>query len=353
MKQTILQTLENIAKIIFRRHSVGITLIKVGGLIVVASVAGGWAISISTNAVQGQFDASLTLPSWLLWAVIPAGFLLIFIGIMIEIWRLRKGDKINDKRKVLSIELRGLRMTNDSLLDDWVPKNFPGQQERMLIDLREGIIDGEITSPESSIKRVLQIPEGIRQRFGGENKRDFTLVFGGLAPVPFLFLSGVLCDDESAIEVVDWDRAKSQWRKLDEDDDGDRYIIQDLSQLEAAHVNEVALLISSSYKIDLADVRTKIPRIPIVSLELGNGVNSPHWSGEKQRNLAFQFFETSKTLAAFGIKKIHLFLAAQSSLAFNLGRAYDRRNLPELIVYQYKQDRDGLTHGGLRCPRQG
>lgn len=35
-----------------------------------------------------------------------------------------------------------------------------------------------------------------------------------------------------------------------------------------------------------------------------------------------------------GVKVIHLILAAQNSVVFNLGRRYDKRNVPDIVVYQ-------------------
>ena len=42
-------------------------------------------------------------------------------------------------------------------------------------------------------------------------------------------------------------------------------------------------------------------------------------------------------LEALGVERIHLFLAAPSSVALRFGRLYDKRNLPPLNVYQYKR----------------
>ncbi|HLP66409.1 MAG TPA: SAVED domain-containing protein, partial [Rhizobium sp.] len=50
---------------------------------------------------------------------------------------------------------------------------------------------------------------------------------------------------------------------------------------------------------------------------------------------------------------IHLILAAQNSVAFNLGRRYDKRNLPGVIVYQYEANSEKKYPWGVRMPVHG
>ena len=101
--------------------------------------------------------------------------------------------------------------------------------------------------------------------------------------------------------------------------------------------NEAALAVSVSYRVIADDVRTRVGDTPIVELKLNSGSPDCHWSDQKQRALGQQFLNAAIDLSNRGVKRIHLFLAAQNSIAFRFGRLYDKRNLPEAVVYQYQK----------------
>jgi hypothetical protein len=69
--------------------------------------------------------------------------------------------------------------------------------------------------------------------------------------------------------------------------------------------------------------------------------------------LADQLLDVAKALEGKGVKVIHLILAAQNSVAFNLGRRYDKRNLPHLIVYQFERGAEKKYPWGVRMPVSG
>ncbi|MBY5587699.1 SAVED domain-containing protein [Rhizobium leguminosarum] len=90
------------------------------------------------------------------------------------------------------------------------------------------------------------------------------------------------------------------------------------------------LAVSASYEARTESSATSFD-LPIVRLSMPD-LASSHWSQSKQSALAQQLFDAARQLEARGVTLIHLVLAAQDSVAFNLGRRYDKRNLPNLIV---------------------
>ena len=86
------------------------------------------------------------------------------------------------------------------------------------------------------------------------------------------------------------------------------------------------------------DVQKRMGDMPIVELILDGGSPDCHWSEDKQRALGQQFLNTAISLSNRGIECIHLFIAAQNSVVFRLGRLYDKRNLPIIVVYQYQKN---------------
>ena len=120
----------------------------------------------------------------------------------------------------------------------------------------------------------------------------------------------MLVDDEGLVVVMDWDRHARLWRQLDGADDGMRFEVAGLDTV-AEGTLEVALVVSVSYRIGVDQVTRTVPGAPIVQLTLVGGTADSHWSEEKQAALGQEFFSTATALYNAGVKRIHLFLAAQ------------------------------------------
>src|SRR5690606_4291199 len=129
------------------------------------------------------------------------------------------------RQKVIVIEARGLRDWQGEALEKAVPPLIKGRREQVMVDVRQGLVDGQIVSPEVAIRRLSSIPDDISRRCDGLDRADISFVLGGLAPVPLLFLLGVIVDDESHTLIMDWDRTRRMWRALDEEDDCKRFTV--------------------------------------------------------------------------------------------------------------------------------
>ena len=95
------------------------------------------------------------------------------------------------------------------------------------------------------------------------------------------------------------------------------------------------MCVSVSYRVNLSAVSSL--GLPMVHLELPTHGTTQHWSGFDQAVWGEQFLELAMTLEARGVARIHLFVAAPSSVVLRMGRLYDKRNLPALRVYQYQR----------------
>ena len=250
------------------------------------------------------------------------------------------------------MEARGLRDTSGTPLVESIPSSWKGHRDQILIDIRQRIKDGEIVAPEAALADIISLTSDLRRREGGLDRNDFMLVYGGLTPVPFTFLTGVLIDDENSVRIFDWDRHAGAWRQLDGTDDGKRFKSAELSQVPDG-IQEVALVVSVSYGVNANDVRAKVGKVPIVTLDLEDGSPNCHWSEEKQIALGKQFLNTVIGLGNRGVQRIHLFLAAQNSVVFRFGRLYDKRNLPEVVVYQFQRDETPPYPWGILMPVSG
>lgn len=229
---------------------------------------------------------------------------------------------------------------------------MPGRRDAFVVDVRQGLVDGQIVSPERALQKLNGVPDDIARRTDGTSRADVSFALGGLAPVPLLFLLGVIVDDEHRTLFMDWDRKAHIWRPLDEDDDGRRFVVDGLGAV-ATGTTRAALCVSASYDVLDADVRLVEQTAPIVRMDLQDRSTASHWSDAKQQRLAQQFLDTVMALSRQGVTEIALFLAAPASLSLRLGTVYDRRNLPSLTVNQFEHADPMKFPWAVRMPVAG
>ncbi|PWJ91166.1 hypothetical protein C8D77_104513 [Mesorhizobium loti] len=288
------------------------------------------------------------VPNGILWAVTVVCALLM-IGSAVWAWmRYANEQKRLSRKKVFVIEGRGLRDDDGSPLKAAVPDSIVGARVDLVMDLRQRK-DGVIVDPGDLLQPVAGMKTLFHQLQKGNDRSDLTTVYGGLTAVPFTFLTGVLLDDEGDVVVMDWDRGASRWRLLDGPDDGLRFEVTGID--EAGSAREVVLAVSVSYTVKSEDLATTFAH-PVVRMMLPD-LQSSHWSQVKQSALADQFLGVLKQLDAAGVERIHLVLAAQNSAVFNLARRYDKRNLPNLVVYQFERAQNPKYPWGIEMPVAG
>jgi hypothetical protein len=263
---------------------------------------------------------------------------LMAIGLVWEIVRSVIEHRQLAKQVVFSIEQRGLVNTSDSPLSEFVQKKYKGQNvANTLIDIRDSLANGTVSQPALALKKFLNLEHSVAERRSNVSAKDFHIVYGGIVPVSFAFLSGYMLDDESKIEVLDWDRQLSSWKELDHiNDDNEKF---EKTTNHAGSKGSIVVAVSFSYHVDEEAINLCFPNIPQVHLKLKEKRFDNHWSNKKQIRLAYDFIEEVKKIMEEGYDDIHLILASQNSVAFRFGQAYDRRNLPQITIYQYEKDR--------------
>jgi hypothetical protein len=188
----------------------------------------------------------------------------------------------------------------------------------------------------------------IHQSLAGRDRRDLTVIAGGMAAVPFAFLMGVLLYDEDRVTLLDWDRAQECWRSLDEPDDGERLVQTGLETI--GNASEVVVAVAVSYPEDRAAIAHRFPGVPVIRLGLPAPAIDHHWSAQKQAAWAQQFFDVARALCATNVRQVHLVLVAPTSVVISFGRSYDKRNLPALTVYQYENGSPATYPWGVTMP---
>lgn len=334
---------------LWRKHSTGLSLVRIGVFLLMVSLGVNWAIDITVLTSQVALGLSLDVSqeslSCLPFFLPIISVLLIVVGVLMVLLEERRLSR----KRAIAIELRGLRDTTGAPLKDNIPRSIVGRREQLLVDIRRS--DGRILDPEDALQQIVRLPTSIAQFAAGIDRSDITYIAGGLAPVPFSFLVGVLLDDESSITLMDWDRTRDCWRLLDEIDDGDRFVISGMEQVDQAE--EIVLSVSISYPTDLPSISQAFLGQPVVSMILADIATDRHWSEIKQAALAQEFFDLIRKLCGKNIKRINLILAAPNSIVIRFGRIYDKRNLPPLTVWQYERGQVPKYPWGVSMPVAG
>lgn len=340
----------------FRRRSPAIFVMGTGLTCLTVSLAVSFTFDIALPLHDGilsfSFNTGEGTPGLLIYSVAILGGVLIVVGLAWEIVRYFSEQRRLSRRKVIVIEARGLRDGVGIALADALPEDIEGNRDPVIIDLRQGIIDGHIVSPQTAVDRLVSLPVDLSRREAGLNRSDIQRVYGGLAPVPLTFLTGILIDDESSVLIFDWDRHQKKWRALDDLDDKKRFNIDGTNAIVQG-TTEVAVLVSVSYQVDELGVHNKLPDMPYIHLSLEDSSPDSHWSEEKQRAIGRQFLETIIGISNHGVSRIHLFIAAPNSVVFRFGSLYDKRNLPDVVVYQYQREENPPYPWGILMPVGG
>lgn len=293
-----------------------------------------------------RFEAALEAIDVLIYGI---ALLLIAVGLTFAIARFVEEARARSKLRNIVIEARGLRDDDGNSLADKVAKHQKGTVVPVLLDLRNRL-DGQVIAPERALQEIISMHRSVLQNKKDGNRADLKTIYGGLTSVPYTFLTGVLLDDEGSIITYDWDRAQEAWRKIEGPDDGARFHVDGIETIGGAP--EVVLATAFSYPIQDDDLATTF-NLPRIRLTLDGMSSDGHWSQQKQNRLAQEFLEVVKNLAGNGVKRLHLVLAAPNSVVFTFGRRYDKRNLPEIIVYQYQRGGSIAYPWGISMPVAG
>jgi len=320
----------------FRVRSAQTILLKSGTTLLLAAIVGTPLIIIIVRSVLNLGADQLhgivgTLDSLKIWVAI-VGAIMIACAIILIFLGWFEGKASRSSMRVIVVEARGLRLDMGTPLIAALGDELKGQKVETLIDLCSRD-DGKALEPNVAISEIETGYKAVLQNKRSMNAGALKVVFGGLAPVPFTFLTGVLFDDEGEIITYDWDRTVDCWRALSDDDDGAQFTVKGLNgEIEGT---EAVVAISYSYPVS-DDAISNTFAMPVVRMMLEGLSSDSHWSQAKQSRLAQHFFEIAKQLSEKGIKRIHLVLAAPNSVVFTFGRRYDKRNLPAVSVYQFE-----------------
>ncbi|WP_313168288.1 SAVED domain-containing protein [Massilia oculi] len=340
---------------VFRPRSLGVQLLKYGAAIFVMTLGADIAFGAEYKSESSSFNFHLTTSGGLPALAINGAYLLgaglIFLGVGLLVRQVAQDIKKERRQLLIVVELRGLHGAPDTPAKDVIMRDFLGQRQRIILDFRPKR-SGDLVDKHLVLEKLATLVPMVEALSAGRDSSDVFVAIGGLAAVPALFLAGVLLDDESNVTIFDWHRDLKAWQVPRGFDDGKR-----LHPMVALDVNtpcsDVVLVVSCSYHVDAQDVAEAFPRYPVVRLDAEEKLANRFWSEEKQAAFVTEFRDAVQRLLNMGVKRIHLILAAPSSLAIRMGMSYDRRLHPDLVVYQYERSLRPAYPWGLHVPSHG
>jgi hypothetical protein len=165
---------------VFRRRSVGVTLIKLGlplfGLVLLGLTI-GVTIPTANGPLVFSWDTSSGGSAALSWGVFLIATLVVLLGVAL----IARDIRLESRNKVIVIEARGLRDWQGEPLVKAVPTSIKGRREQVMLDVRQGIVDGQIVSPDVAMRRLSGLRDDIARRCDGLDRTDVSFVLGGLA----------------------------------------------------------------------------------------------------------------------------------------------------------------------------
>lgn len=339
----------------FRRRGIARILIGAGLSVLALVMAGSWLGKLSYRDAERTLDVSVStsdaFPPWVSWSLLGVAIFLLAVGLGLALFEAWKETRSELRSKVVVVELRGLHSTPDTPLEQ-ANLDLPGVRQPILIDFRP-VSESELVNPSAALQKISGLKPTLSALTAGQNRADLHVVVGGIAPVPTLVLAGCLLDDESSVTVFDWDRNIKTWRRTDQVDDGVRLLPLVMPEI-ASGCEDAVLAVSASYEIRADDLDSKFGSLPRVVLTSPPPLAADRfWSSEKQQAYVAAIRDAIQQLTAVGIKRIHLVLAAPSSLSIRVGMAYDRRLSAELVVYQFERSCKPSYPWGLLLPAHG
>ncbi|MCZ2259421.1 SAVED domain-containing protein [Sporosarcina sp. G11-34] len=256
--------------------------------------------------------------------------------------------------------------------------NQKNSQEKAIVTVKQFSIDSSEKNFISSKPKKVQYIHLDQRRLDGESRMEWirrsiiqqkeiindthyvverwdqpTLHYEGLAHIPFVFLLGYQLSDKRKLLFLEWDENKKKWGKLPQSIEGnypplEMYEKVNESKQEAKDVTILVSLTTEIHHFQLEGMDaynynhyhlklSNCKRHAIVCLDQLNEYK------EQFRNLIDNIKPDYPRL-----KRVHVFISAQTSLVFNLGSSLNR-NDAEFWVYNFEINSTIQYPWGLRA----
>lgn len=271
------------------------------------------------------------------------GIALIFIGIVVVLFRLLKLEKTLSGILVFHKGMSGMTLSD---AQKSLPTSFKkGKLHPILLDEGHRMEAGHLAQKQLALDSVNSLPLLLASALADSNRANVGLAYAGLAPIPLLFTAGFLLTSRQYVLYMDFTRGEG-WHCLEELDDGEELEVD--KQIKPG-AEEIALLLPFSVDISIfqlpAHLRENWLRLDLHNRARPDSINSE----EKQKRVAKTIYEllANQKAQTPSLKRVHIFLACQASMAARLGSFMSNSVHCEIQIYQYDPSAQTYTWGVL------
>lgn len=192
----------------------------------------------------------------------------------------------------------------------------------------------------STIKEVVEIIEEKTSSFKLESK-DFKRGYTGIAPIPFVMLTGTYLQREKINEYFEFDKIQTEefYKLKDRKKYPTLHMEKSLNE-KNANAKEFVIAVSLTKKITQEQMR-QFKNVEKIELY----INNPKDNAIRDKTQLFEYAQKvseviEEVSASTSCKKVHLLISSQSSLALEIGKRIDNQRMAEITCYFFdiKQD---------------
>jgi len=301
-----------------------------GGIYGAASVE--WATESQT--VTAKYNNQDTIAELLTYLTLLGGIFFACIASYLGLRRERRNPNI-------FLEHIGLRDAKNQSLTEAAKKRI-GLGNSLFIDISGYYDQGLLVSNKQALEYTLAcFKNTYANLMRNADTSNITLHYGGTPSVPIGFALGHSIGNNSKVILWDFDRDKSEWYALEDNppDSNDPIVNWDNYNVS----EDACLLMGISYEVSDKQVGHLSNDRGVVSVTMPEVKYDSMSSLYKVEKFQQTFREILKKFSSDGVKRVHIFCAAQSSFNFAMGRQVER-NHPECVVYEYVKNSDNATH---------
>jgi hypothetical protein len=286
---------------------------------------GGFLLSLSLTI--SEFKLNILIDTRISVIVLSIGIIQIFIGIYLILLGLSNIKKTWSNN--IFYYLRG--MSNQS--EDPPFTALPKMATWYSPILTKLIIDPDLPD---KIYSDLQFSVKIISEKTNQYKEN-EVFFAGMARVPCLFFLGYAFRNahSSTITLIEHIHQSDKWIKLRDTDNIELdTIIESNIEEQNSRISDISILVEFTCEIPKNDLppnlQDNIVRIKLTKNHEHNQIESRKTIGRIVENIINQLVIHTKKC-----RMLHLFISAQSTIVFSLGRRYQDGMIGNIIVYQY------------------
>ncbi|ABZ76359.1 hypothetical protein Shal_1794 [Shewanella halifaxensis HAW-EB4] len=263
-----------------------------------------------------------------------------FVGFMILVYEVITIIRLRKKTSQIVIEHIGLRERISSPLINAVTLK-EGKADSLPIDLNDCYENGVVTKAELALQTTLfSLSKTLHNLKNQVGIRDSNVHYGGMPPVPLGFLAGYTLGNTSEINLWDYNRDEG-WYKVDGFNDSNNPVVNwDLYKDES---DEVCLILGISFFVHVSALGERIGGGSHVSISMPSTKHDNMSSIEKLKNFQSEFREIMNKFTSDGIRRVHIFCAAQASFNFAMGQQITK-NHPTCIVYEFVNSESDMKY---------